>query len=133
MDKDARAGHTHVAEPHRAARAVLALSATVSLALMFYMGRRQQSVVLIVLFTGWVASPFVALAVVDAWASPWPAAARRVVRRVMLMAGLGSLAVYGLNAVAPFSARPAAIFLIVPAATWVLGVVVLAACARRPR
>ena len=44
-----------------AARVALMAGAAGSLALMFYAGRRQPSAILIALFTGWVASPFMGL------------------------------------------------------------------------
>ncbi len=112
-------------------RAVLAAGAAGSLLLMFSAGRNQPSVILMGLFTLWVASPFVALALAESCAHRWLAISPRLLHGVMLLVGLGSLAVYGANAVRPFSPRAAAVFLMAPAATWVLGALVLAIGRRR--
>jgi len=51
----------------------------------------------------------------------------------MIAVGLGSAAIYALNTAVPFSPRAAASFLVVPALTWVLIAVGMAAPPRRPR
>ena len=101
--------------------------------MMFYAGRRQPSAILIALFTFWVASPFAALALADLRSTAWQTPARRALYGVMLAVGIGSLAVYGVDAVRPFSPRAAAIFLAVPGATWLLSAIALGLVAMRSR
>lgn len=116
-----------------ASYAVLALGAAGSLAMMFWTGRHQPSVILIALFTGWVGSPFVGVALAALWPLPWLAARRRRLRGLMIAVGLGSPVIYGVNTFIPFSPRAAAIFLIVPAFTWVLITIGMLVPSRRPR
>ncbi len=110
----------------------LVAGAAGSLALMFYAGRRQQSAILITLFTGWVASPFMGLLLADL-GSLWPTSARRALHGLMVAVAVGSLAVYGTNAVRPLSSKGAFLFLVVPAAAWLLTAIVFVAAARQSR
>lgn len=114
-------------------RAVLAAGALGSLAMMFYAGRQQPSWILMALFTIWVASPFAGLAAAEARARQWSAKSARDLRGAIVVVAVGSLAVYGVNAVRPFSPRAATIFLIVPAATWLLSAIATAVAAVRSR
>jgi hypothetical protein len=47
----------------------------------------------------------------------------------MLVVALGSLAIYGYNALRPLTAKAAAIFLVVPLAAWLLIAIVVAIAA----
>ena len=119
----------------RVARTALAIGAAGSLALMTYAGRHNPSIVLIVLFIGWVSSPFVALAIADRWAKHWQPALRAAFYGVMLAVSLGSLLIYVFDALRP---RPQAAFfyVLVPPSCWIIGGAVLgmaALLARRPR
>lgn len=109
----------------RVARTALAIGAAGSLALMVYAGRHNRSVALVLLFTVWVSSPFVALAVVDRWARRWQPASRAAFYGVMFAVSLGSLLVYAFDALRP---RPQAAFfyVLVPPTCWIIGAVVLA-------
>ncbi len=109
----------------RTARTALAIGAAGSLALMMYAGRHNPSIVLILLFTGWVSSPFVALAVADRWARRWQPASRAAFYGVMFAVSLGSLLVYAFDALRP---RPQAAFfyVLVPPTCWIIGAVILA-------
>ena len=112
----------------RIARIVLAIGAAGSLGLMVYAGRHNRSVVLILLFTGWVSSPFVALAILERWANRWRPMLRAAFYGVMFAVALGSLLVYTFDALRP---RPQAAFfyVLVPPAMWVIGGAVLAIAA----
>jgi hypothetical protein len=101
-----------------------------SLALMFLVGRRQPSIILIVLFTGWVLSPFAALLWAEVLSKRWPVVPRATLHIVMLAITLGSLAVYGVVALGPPRPKPASAFLIVPLASWLL-IATVAAAQRR--
>ena len=99
-----------------AARIALAAGAAGSLALMFYAGRRNPSVILMGLFAIWVLSPFVGLALADLRSTRWPPQARTTLHAVSLLVGLGSLIVYGADALRALAAHPAFVYLAVPPA-----------------
>jgi hypothetical protein len=105
---------------HAVAGVALLVGAVGSLAMMLYVGRRNESAFLMVLFAGWVGSPFLALALADRRSDRWTTRARRALHSLMLLVALGSLVVYGLVAFGPPRPRPAAAFLLVPAASWLL-------------
>ena len=97
----------------RSTTLVAALSgAGCSLALMLHVGRNQRSLVLIILFTGWVLSPFLAAAGASfrsrRWALP------------TLLITFGSVLMYGYTAFGPPMAKPASTFLMVPLISWVV-------------
>jgi hypothetical protein len=76
---------------------------------------------LLVLFLIWVLSPFAALGWANVAATHWSPSTRAAVRSVTLFLVLGSLAVYGKWVVVmPSGAANAALFLTVPAASWLL-------------
>jgi hypothetical protein len=81
---------------------------------------------LLVLFTGWVASPFLAMLAADRVSSRWAAPARKTLHRLMLLIPLASLAIYGYLAVSPPRPKPAAPFLLVPLGSWLLVATTLA-------
>jgi len=109
----------------RVARTALAIGAAGSLALMVYAGRHNRSIALVLLFTVWVSSPFVALAVADRWARRWQPASRAAFYGVMFAVSLGSVLVYAFDALRP---RPQAAFfyVLVPPTCWIIGAVILA-------
>ena len=112
----------------RVARTALAIGAAGSLALMVYAGRNNRSIGLVLLFTAWVSSPYVALAVADRWANHWEPLLRSAFYGVMVAISLGSLLVYGFDALQP---RPQAAFfyVLVPPSCWIIGGAVLATVA----
>jgi hypothetical protein len=76
--------------------------------------------VLRVLFTGWVLSPFVGLLLADGVSKRWSVPTRATLYGVMLILSLGSVAFYA--RIIPMSpgSRPAALFLLVPLGSWLL-------------
>jgi hypothetical protein len=106
------------------ARGALLAGAAASLALMLRAGSRQRSLVLILLFTGWVLSPFVALALADLQASRWPARIRTALYAAMLGASGLCVAIYGMHAIRGVM-KPGFVYLVVPAAAWLLIAVAL--------
>jgi type IV secretory pathway VirB2 component (pilin) len=102
---------------------VVLLSAGASLGLMLRAGNHQPSVVLLLLFTIWVASPFAGLVWAHRRASsrsvPW----QRAVSWLMWLVSLGSVATYAVVAFLVYLAKPAGPFLAVPLLSWlVIGV-----------
>jgi hypothetical protein len=91
-----------------------------SLGLMLWVGHRNPSPILLILFTGWVLSPFIGLGVADRVSKGWSALTRATLHSVMLVVTLGSLAIYGRVAFGPPRPTPAAMFLLVPGGSWLL-------------
>ena len=75
---------------------------------------------LLVLFTGWVLSPFVAVVLADIASKRWSVPTRVTLYGVMLILTLGSLAFYGDIVSMPPGAKPAFVFLVVPLGSWLL-------------
>jgi hypothetical protein len=90
-----------------------------SVSLMARTGRHQKSIVLILMFTAWVLSPFVGLAVANAMRGRWAAPVHMAIYGAMLGVSFISLSVYTLNTLFTRS-QPAAAYVLVPAACWVL-------------
>lgn len=100
------------------ARIAVAVGAAASVSLMLRAGR--PPLFLLVLFTGWVLSPFVGLALADFASKRWSVLTRATLYGVMLILALGSVAFYGDVVSMPPGTRPAAVFLLVPLASWLL-------------
>jgi hypothetical protein len=111
----------------------LALTAVVSgalgsVALMFWVGHRNPSRVLLFLFLVWVLAPFVALLLADMISKRWSVITRATLYSVMLILTLGSLACYADVVLRP-RAQPAFRFLVVPAASWIIMTIAVATAA----
>jgi hypothetical protein len=91
-----------------------------SLGLMLWVGRRNPSRILLILFTGWVLSPFIALGLADRVSKGWSVLTRATLHSVTLVVTLGSLAMYGRVAFGPPRPTPAGMFLLVPVGSWLL-------------
>ena len=105
----------------RAAALIAVLAgAAGSLGLMLHAGRRNDSRILLVLFTIWVLSPFVALVLADVVSKRWSVLTRATLHSVMLVLTLASLAIYGDVALGPPRAKTAFVFVVVPPASWLL-------------
>lgn len=106
-----------------AARMALMVGAAGSVAIMLHVGHRNNStipLILLVLFTGWVLSPFVALLLAERIGKRRQALAPTTLHRLMLILTLGSLAMYGYVALRAPRPKPAAVFLLVPLGSWIL-------------
>jgi hypothetical protein len=102
-----------------AARTALSVGAAGSVLLMMRAGARQRSVVLILLFTGWVLSPFFMLALVNLRARTCQPHTRTALYGAMFGVAFISLSVYALHALLP-GMKAGFIYLVVPAACWLL-------------
>jgi hypothetical protein len=101
-----------------------------SLGFMLYTGRHNDSVVLKLLFAGWVLSPFIALLLVNAVAQRWSLIKRLTHYSLMLLITVGSLVIYS-GVWSPPAAKPAFVFLVVPLISWMLmGIAILIAAFR---
>ncbi len=72
------------------------------------------------LFILWVLAPFAGLATAHFLSKRWSVAVRAVLAGLTLMIAAASLAIYTLVALGPPRPKPAAFFLVVPAASWLL-------------
>ena len=96
-----------------------------SVGLMLPAGKRTPRF-LLVLFTIWVLSPFVALAWANVVSKRWSVPTRATLYGVTLVLTLGSLAIYGhVIVVAPSGSSNAFVFVVVPPGSWVLMTVVV--------
>ena len=86
------------------------------MALALYVGRRNASPLLPLIFAVWVISLFLCMLFADL---VWKRGGA-MLHGLMLLLAVGSLAAYGSVAFGPPMAKPAAIFLMVPAASWLL-------------
>jgi hypothetical protein len=111
-----------------AARIALVAGAAGSVLLMMRASARQPSILLILLFTGWVLSPFVALALANVQSANWQPITRTALYGVMLGVSFISLSIYTFHALIP-GMKAGFIFLVVPAGCWVLIVMVLVTAA----
>ena len=110
----------------RTAKLALMLGGAGSVALLLYAGRRNPSLLLTLLMALWVLAPF-AIVGVALWRSRrWPTAVATAVARVSVGLALASFALYAIDALRPFSAKAAFMFVLVPP---VSGVVAVAVCA----
>jgi membrane-bound metal-dependent hydrolase YbcI (DUF457 family) len=96
-----------------------------SVAFLLRVIHRNQSRLLIAGFVLWVVSPFVALALADLASRRWSMAMRRALCGVALAVAVGSLAIYGADAVWPRKSQPAFVFVAAPPVSWLLSALVV--------
>ncbi|MBI3875452.1 MAG: hypothetical protein HY300_05740 [Verrucomicrobia bacterium] len=116
-----------------AAQAALVVGAIGSVALMLFVGHRNQSIILMLMFAGWVLAPFVALAWADHSPKFQAAAARTPLHVLMLLLALISLAAYARVAFGPPMPQPASVFLLVPLGSLLVIAVTVPLAIRRSR
>lgn len=105
------------------ARVATVLGGAGSILAMLRVGFRDGAtipILLLVMFTGWVLSPFLAMLAADRISTRWAAPTRSMLHRLMLFVPLASLAIYGYVALSPPRPKPAATFLLVPLGSWLL-------------
>jgi hypothetical protein len=96
-----------------------------SVGLTLYAGHRNNSVLLLGLFTIWVLSPFIALALANEISKRLSNVSRATLHSVMVVIALVSLVIYGAVALGPPRPRTAFVFVVVPPASWLLIAVVV--------
>ena len=97
---------------------VIIAGAAVSLAFMLHTGKNNKSALLLILFTTWVLSPFVALIVSNVVSKDWPVSTRITLFSLMVLISVSSLVVYS-GVITPAGVKPAAPFLIFPLISWI--------------
>ena len=103
---------------------VLLVGATSSLVLMFNAGRDQKSILLIVLFTSWVLSPFIGLFIVDIISKRWLPKTHTTIYLLIIFITLASLIFYS-GALNVSGTKPAFKFLVAPLISWFLILVIV--------
>ena len=99
--------------------------------LMFRVGRRNPSVLLMAMFAAWVAAPFAALVWCHRAAKQWSDTLQVVLHATSLLVAIASLFIYGYVAFGPARAQPAFFFLVVPFGSLVIIATVLASARTR--
>ena len=80
---------------------------------------------LLILMAAWVLSPFIALAWANLVSKHWPVLTQAALHGVMLVVTLGSLAIYGNDALRPRRAQAAFVYVLVPPVSWLLIAIVV--------
>jgi hypothetical protein len=109
-----------ISGPRSSALFSLVVGAAVSLGSMFWAGRHNSSIVLMLLFTFWVASPFAAMALMHRLARRWPIKRQLVFYNQIRIISFGSVLIYIGTDSFGHLAKPAGPFLALPAASWLL-------------
>ena len=109
---------------HAVALTAVVAGAVGSVGLMLWVGHRNPSRVLLVLFAIWDLSPFMALLLADMVSKRWSVITRATLHGVMLVLTLSSLAFYGDVVLRP-RPQPAFVFLVVPLGSWLLMTIVV--------
>lgn len=113
----------------RAAVIVVVAGAAASVALMLHAGRRQQSRILLLAFVIWVLSPFVGALVATSVAKRWAARTRTTLYVAMVAITIGPLLIYEATAFGSIAAKVGFVFLVVPAASWLIMAIAVATAA----
>ena len=102
------------------------VSALGSVALLLYMGRRNKSIVLMVLFSIWVLAPFVGSLLLNALIAKRGSAIMRTALHVaMLILAIASLALYADTVLRPPLSQPVFRFVLLPIVSCVLIIIVV--------
>jgi hypothetical protein len=111
-------------DPHARLRAaaltMMAVAVPVTLALMLYVGRRNQSWLLLAAFAFWISGPFAVLFAAHLWSGRWTTATRMALSMLMIAVALGTVVVYSTAAFGPPAWHRATAFVIVPPVSYVV-------------
>jgi len=120
--------------PHRTAEIAAVVGAVGSVALTLYAGRDNNLPFLMILMAGWVLAPFMGYALASRYSGSWTASTRAVLDGIIVLVAVASVVIYARGALRPRASRPAAVFVGVPIAAWLLmliGVSLTALISRR--
>jgi ACR3 family arsenite efflux pump ArsB len=118
----------------RTAEIAAVVGAVGSVALTLYAGRNNNLPLLMILMSGWVVAPFVGYALARRYAGRWAASTRAVLDGIIVLVAITSLVLFAWGAFRPPASKPAAVFVAVPIAAWLLmliGVPLTALLSRR--
>jgi hypothetical protein len=105
------------------------VGATGSVGLMIWVGHRNPSWLLLLMFVIWVGAPFAGLMLADMRSTHWSVLTRATLHGLMVILAVCSLALYADVLLRPRS-QPAAMFLVVPAGSWLLIAIALTVAAQ---
>jgi len=112
---------------HKVAVLIVLAGAGGSIGFTLLNGRHSGSVALILLFAGWVVSPFIALLLINVITWRWQLFNRLTLYSLMVALTAGSMVIYS-GVWSPPGAKPAFVFLVVPLLSWsLMGAILLAA------
>ena len=115
--------------PPATLRAVALVAAAVgavgSTGFVLYTGRKNPSVILMLLFVVWVVSPFAAFIRISRSAKDWQAVNQIALHAAAVTIIVISLAIYGYVALGPPRPQPAAPFLVVPPVSFALAAIIV--------
>jgi hypothetical protein len=109
---------------HSIALILILTGAVGSLVLTFHTGRKNNSVLLPLLFAVWVLSPFIAFLMSDIISRSWPVFVRAALYCFIIVLTVSWLLCYG-GLLSPPGVKPAFVFLIVPLISWILLVILI--------
>lgn len=121
--------HQIIATPLRVAARLAALVGTAGSLALWVRAAQHPPLLIVVLFLLWVASPFGLLLLLELAAPRWPALVRTTLSGLMLVVAVGSLVVYGADAVHHRWGKAAFVYVVVPPVTWLLSALGLALAA----
>jgi hypothetical protein len=99
--------------------AILLIGSIASVVLVMYAGRHNTSVLLNILFSGWVLSPFIGFLIANRISGKWHILTRTILSWMMILITFVSLLGYcGILRLS--GTKPAFIFLIIPFVSWIL-------------
>jgi hypothetical protein len=105
---------------HRTAALAAVVGAVGSVALTLYAGRNNNLPLLKILMSGWVLAPFMGFALARRYGGRWAAPTRAVLDGVIVLVAVASLVLFARGALRPPASKPAAVFVAVPIAAWLL-------------
>jgi hypothetical protein len=112
---------------HMAAVLTVLIGAGASIGFTIYTGRNNPSFLLILLFAGWVVSPFIALLLINTVSRRSELFNRFLLYNLMMFITLGSMLLYS-GLWSPPGAKTAFVFLVTPLLSWsLMGTILLAA------
>ncbi|MEO5583781.1 MAG: hypothetical protein ABIR66_13915 [Saprospiraceae bacterium] len=105
-------------------RIAVLIASVGSLDFMYNGSHQQKSIILMLLFTGWVMLPFAGLLVFDTIAKSWSSRARNLLYWFILILSVASLIAYS-GVLLPSGTKTAFIFLVAPVISWLIIILVI--------
>ena len=105
---------------HRTAQVAAVVGAVGSVALTLYAGRNNNLPLLMILMSGWVLAPFMGYALASRYSAGLATFTRVALDGIIVLVAVVSLLMYARGALRPPASKPAAVFVGVPIAAWLL-------------